>query len=649
MAFKIGPMKHIQLLAPELRNQIAAGEVIERPASVLKELVENSMDAQAKNIVARLDDGGQALVLVQDDGRGIPPDELELAVTRHATSKISSMDDLEKIATYGFRGEALPSIASVSRFSITSVAQGESARKMTVEHGRIISSSPAALHMGTIVEARDLFGNVPARLKFLKHPSTEFKRAQNWLVRLALARLATGFRLLAGERVALDFLPNQTLTQRLREIWPEAIADELMPFECRAPEISAHGLLAPPALCQPRGDRIFLYVNNRAVNDKGLLAAVRTAYRGRLTSRDYPQAVVFVDIDPALVDVNAHPAKTEVRFQDESRVFGLVARAMRECLDRADPFFASDNAQSPMVNSASANLSGANAPGGDMGLAAARDAWGAPDDIDRIVPARPARDPGAWEAFDTTACFSPGLREERAHRAPDEIFSLGQPPSRAIPAMSREGEDPWQGGEAALAESVFAPRNESMDGPGPRPAQPDYLGQVADTYLVLRDADGALLLLDQHAAHERVLYERFRHDGLSGQAQPLALPFEMRLTTGEGERLREMTRLLHKFGYLFSLGGDLLRISAIPPLLDRAEAREFMREALESRRDSPDGLLVSMACKRAVKAGQKLSPDEARGLIAQWLACDCPRNCPHGRPCALRYDTQALEKLFKRK
>lgn len=636
-------MNNIQLLAPELRNQIAAGEVIERPASVLKELVENSLDAMAKNIEARLDDGGQALIRVQDDGCGILPQELELAVTRHATSKISTIDDLERIATYGFRGEALPSIASVSRFGITSAAAGAGAHKMIVEHGRIISSSPAALHRGTIVEARDLFGNLPARLKFLKHPSTEFKRAQAWLARLALVRPETSFRLLAGERVALEFFPGQTLRQRLAQIWPAAITDELMPFASQSPGLTVHGLMAPPALCQPRADRVYLYVNSRVINDKGLLAAVRNAYKGRLISRDYPQAAVFIDIDPALVDVNAHPAKTEVRFQDESRVFGAVVNAMRECLDKSVSFYISDNNTHPEICKSSH---------------AWQDAWQGYGKRESIIPERTPCSGGTWEiiSLPENTNASCGLREDRVLVLAEGIYDS---PASRINCLA----DTLQSGESGVCEPPYdaAPvlpeiyKEETGETAAPaylengNPGSPQYLGQVADTYLVLKDGDGSLLLLDQHATHERILHDRFTRDGISGDGQCLALPLEMRLETWALERFQEIAPLLRKFGYVFSLAGDFLQATAIPAFLERTDAQELLREALQSRADGPDALLTAMACKRAIKAGQKLTPDEAKGLVTQWLACARPGNCPHGRPCALRYDARALEKLFKRK
>lgn len=626
-------------MPPGLRNQIAAGEVVERPASVLKELVENSIDAQAKNIEVRLDDGGQALIRVQDDGRGIPGDELELAVTRHATSKIASFTDLENIATYGFRGEALPSIASVSRFRIISAPEGGEAAHLDVEYGKITDRGAAALHRGTVIEVRDLFSNLPARLKFLKNPATELKRAQNWLARLALARLDIGFRFLAGEREILNFLPGQSLAQRLAQIWPSGITDELAPFEAANKALTVRGLLAPPALCQPRGDRIYIYVNGRAVNDKNLLGAVRAAYKGRLISRDYPQVVAFVEIDPALVDVNVHPAKTEVRFQDESLVTGTLIRAMRATLEAMNPVGFSDSAPTQMVKS--------------------ENPWGSPDRPEPIIEKRPAPKSAPWQIVDLPDPYGQSAPKTNFLKEDAAAFRMPERPAMQESGGQTINRTPYHAPRQTQGNVDHAPGRSPDNAPGcpeilpplPEPSAGPiaYLGQIADTYLVLRDHDGSMLLLDQHAVHECVLHERFRGEGFSGQGQMLALPIEIQLETPEIQRFMEIRPILVKLGFTLSLSEDTLLASAIPPLLSRQEAREFLKEALESRKDDLDAMLISMACKRAIKAGQKLLPDEAMGLIGQWLVCESPANCPHGRPCALRYDKFALEKLFKRR
>lgn len=584
----------------ELRNQIAAGEVVERPASVVKELVENSLDADASQIDVTLENGGQTLIRVQDDGSGIHPQELELAVTRHATSKIANLEDLECIASYGFRGEALPSIASVSRFSLYSRrADQPGAAGIEVAHGRVQGVRPGNLPKGTVVEVRDLFANVPARLKFLKAPATELKRAQIWLTRLALIRPKTAFSLSAGERTILRFNRDQTLLGRLRMLWPADVADELIPLDTELHGIRITGYAAPPHLRQLRPDRMWFYVNGRAVNDKRLQGAVREAYRGRLVSKDYPQIVLLVEINPAEIDVNVHPAKSEIRFRNEaavgSAVFGALGNAFQTVV--AMPGFRTDPSPEPL----------------------------------REAPAAPVErhEQGFWGSID----LPPLLERTRPEpQAPWEY--VGSAPQHAEPLAEQPVE--WEA-------PAWAPAST------PAPSRVSYLGQVADTYLVLRDRAGSLVLLDQHAVHERILYDRLRKTQSAAAGQPLLVPFDLSVEDAAHAILEEKAPLLRGFGFGWEKKGQILTVHTIPAMLTRLEARDFLQEVLGGSRDTADEMFAGMACKAAIKANQKLTSDEAWGLINQWLELAETEFCPHGRPCVLRWDAAALERLFKRR
>ncbi|MBO4300725.1 MAG: DNA mismatch repair endonuclease MutL [Desulfovibrio sp.] len=634
---------HIRLLPPELRNQIAAGEVVDRPASVLKELVENSLDAGATHVEVSLENGGQSRITVQDDGCGIAADELELAVTRHATSKISSLDDLERIASFGFRGEALPSIASVSRFTITSAVStpdGQpSAHRVEVEHGLLKSSGPAALHKGTLVEVRDLFSNIPARLKFLKSPSTEFKRAQEWLARLALARTDVGLLLNAGEREVLRFLPGQDLIARLALLWPKLIVEALRPFDTVRHDIRVHGLASLPNVNQPRGNRILFYVNGRAVNDKRLMAAVREAYKGRLTSRDYPQVVLFVEMDPAEVDVNVHPAKSEVRFRDESSVFSAVVYAVQSALVTPWDLAEEQRQHTPSAATDCGNPQELHSQG----------FWGRLDNP-RIMdfPEQP-KSGGTWEVREVMPPL-PDSHEPPA--SPVDTWPEQQDEtvfSQLAEQTSTYDDTPLSSAETHISQPNAVPSPPLTERHLVQVGPFLYLGQVARTYLVLRDDTDALVLLDQHAVHERVLYARLARGGDGGTGQVLTLPLRLSLHPSEVERFFSLRASLESLGLAFEPAGTELDVTAIPPLFSRAETLEFLREVLAGRKSDLKDMFASMACKAAIKAGQTLTDDEAAGLLAQWLDTPNREYCPHGRPCVLRWAAPDLEKFFKRR
>ncbi len=651
---KLMGKKKIRLLPPELSNQIAAGEVVERPASVVKELMENSLDAGASFVEVEVENGGQTLIRVSDDGQGIDAEQLELAVTRHATSKLADVSDLERIESYGFRGEALPSIASVSRFRMTSAPLLEDnssaeASCIEVEYGLLKGVHPAALNRGTMVEVAELFSNMPARLKFLKSPATELKKIQELFARLALAREDVAFRLCGGSREILRFEAGETLKSRLSTLWPPAIVDALLPFKLSHTGIRLHGLASDPRSSQPRADRMLFYVNGRAVNDRLLMQAVRQTYQGRLTSRDYPQLVLFLELPPQEVDVNVHPAKSEVRFRDEKAIFGAVFRAISTALAPATMTLAR-MATSPLT---SKNQSDTRPPG----------FWGEADTL-RVLPRR-------FDPEEKPKANSSGLREPDIEPLPYTRHS-GSPPPLQPSAYEIFPKSSIDQDSVAQQKQESSPLTEKMETkPSPLSLSPmkceekphahggealpvilencRYLGQVAMTYLLFLRNDDTLLLLDQHAMHERIFYENFRKNGSRGKKRPLLVPLKLSLHPAEAARFLELTETFQKLGFEAVCNEGYCTVQAVPADMDRSSALSFLREALSGRVDNLESVWMHHACATAIRAGQHLSPDDVRELVRQWLRTEEPDYCPHGRPCAVTLERSDLEKLFKRR
>ena len=628
----------IRLLPPELRNQIAAGEVVERPASVLKELLENSLDAGATEIVVTLENGGISLLEVQDDGVGIAAGQLELAVTRHATSKVASFDDLLHVTSYGFRGEALPSIASVSHLIVASVAasSGEDAAFVAVRAGRVEEQGPISLFKGTRVTMRDLFANVPARLKFLKTPATEVKRCEEIFIRLALARQDVAFSLVSGGKERLRFHAGETLRQRLGQIWPHEVVERLLDVFAAPGPVRVHGLAGHPQTAQARGDRLLLYVNGRAVNSKLLTQAVREAYKGRLISREYPQTLLFVEVPPDVLDVNVHPAKTEVRFQNERDVFSAVLRSLRNTLDTVSPAAVFGDAVTEQA-------------------VVFPPLFAEPSYAQPSSEVRPQRPPGFWGTLDTPRLVA--VAEDTAGDVQITFTPAPPPDVRTMPPLTpgvseevppqysavQQGDAhaPEKTAQAAFCQEKGDARPVVVNGL-------EYLGQIAKTYLLVRRGD-TLLILDQHAVHERVRLHAIETGGLRGESQLLALPLEIPLHSSEAEELPKVWEDLAALGFsLKTEGPSLLRVLGVPPQLARNEAGMFIRDALAGKRSGFDSLWHMMACRTAVKAGEALTPDEAGELIRQWAATPDGGYCPHGRPVAVALTPHELEKLFKR-
>ncbi|MBI9080795.1 MAG: DNA mismatch repair endonuclease MutL [Pseudodesulfovibrio sp.] len=602
----------IRILPSGLKNQIAAGEVVERPASVVKELVENSLDAGGSRVDVTIEKGGRSLIVVQDNGSGIAADQLELAVTRHATSKIQSFADLSAISSFGFRGEALPSIASVSRFTMTSCAQDTGdASFIEIRAGEVVDQGPAALASGTRVEIRDLFSNTPARLKFLKAESTENRRCQDTLMRISLAHLKSGFSLTMGGRETFRLPANQDLPARLRGFWPPTVCDGLSPFDFERDGYRVHGAAGSPATAQGRAGRILLFVNGRPVQDKLMMGAVRQAYKGMLISREYPQIVLFLEVPTEDVDVNVHPAKLEVRFIDESRVFSVIRSGIMQAVTQMQE---SDNfSGAEAFGSSCEPVENTGFPGG-----------GHVDHHSRSGHRSASMD------FEEPKFSS--YREFKADYNRPRSLDLSMPPTMGDSGSTMSAPGPGATSATPLAGTDFT-----------------YMGQVADTYLVLRQGQ-SLVLIDQHAAHERVLLAAMREQRTKGDSQPLALPLEMAVHPSEAEVLENLWVDLRGMGFMLEMDGPAkVLLRGIPPTLDTGKAKEYLGDALAEKAKNLDDLWTMMACKTAIKANQPLAVDEALALLEVWLQTPERDYCPHGRPIAMRWNPSDLEKLFKRK
>ena len=591
----------ILLLSDALINQIAAGEVIERPASVVKELVENALDAQAKRIEVELERGGTGLIRIRDDGIGIQPDEIALALARHATSKIASLDDLESVATLGFRGEALPSIASVSRLSLISrSASAAHAWSVDARDGAIAAPVPASHPQGTSVEVRDLFFNVPARRKFLRSENTEYQHIVRMLERLALSRFEVGFTLVHNGRTVWMLAAAHSAPQRLARVAKlcgEDFAAHVMELNHDTESLRLSGWLALPTFSRSQSDLQFAYVNGRFVRDKLLTGAVRLAYRDVLFHGRFPAYLLYLNLDPAQVDVNAHPQKLEVRFRDSRRIHDFVFRTLERVL--ADT--------KPSVESAG------SAPLDWLTGSAQFDRVAAPNQARFVLPEGRSAQSGV-----------------DAYRGFVERGDLG------VRDPARDDELP-PNGSAPLGYAV---------------------AQLHGVYILAQTPDG-VVLVDMHAAHERVMYERMKKL-LAGQTaqQQLLMPEILHVTPAQAEAAETHAPEFAALGFGVSrLAPDQLALRSIPTLLMGRDPAGIVRDVLSdllqqghSRRveESINHLLGTMACHAAVRAQRTLSVPEMNALLREME--DTPRadQCNHGRPTWVRLSIAELDRLFLR-
>ncbi len=587
----------IRQLPAHLVNQIAAGEVVERPASVVKELIENSLDAGARAIAVDLQAGGTKLVRVRDDGAGIPTGELALALSRHATSKIGSLDDLEAIASLGFRGEALPSIASVARLSLRSrTGADDTGWEVTAGDGNIGEPVPCAHPAGTTVEVRDLFYNTPGRRRFLRAERTEYQHIDKWVRRLALARPDVAFTMSHNGRPVLALSPatnEEERLARLASICGEAFAGEVVQLTREAEGMALSGWLALPTFNRSQPDLQFWFVNGRSITDRTLGHAARHAYRDVLFHGRHPAYVLQLAIDPAAVDANAHPAKHEVRFRDGRSVHGFVSQAIEQALSETRPGGHSESA----------------------------------------VPANVLR----------SSLFR------------QSAMSLPSQGAASAPAV-REA----MAGYAALtAGPAPAPEQEQEPDSDTVPPLGFAIAQLAGIYILAENADG-LVVVDMHAAHERVVYEQLKAAFEAGKMvrQPFLVPAAISVSEREAALAEAAAPVFERVGLVVSRGGPAsVVIREVPALLKAADAEALVRDLLsdleqseQSSRieDSCHELLATMACHNAVRANRRLSLAEMNALLREMEATDKSDQCNHGRPTWTAVSLQDLDRLFLR-
>ncbi|NLU00667.1 MULTISPECIES: DNA mismatch repair endonuclease MutL [Pseudomonas] len=624
----------IELLSPRLANQIAAGEVVERPASVIKELLENSLDSGAKRIDVDVEQAGIKLLRVRDDGSGISSDDLPLALARHATSKIRDLEDLERVMSLGFRGEALASISSVARLTLTSRTRGADQAWQVETEGRDMAPrvQPAAHPVGTSVEVRDLFFNTPARRKFLKTEKTEFDHLQEVIKRLALARFDVAFNLRHNGKSILNLheaRDDVARARRVAAVCGSAFLEQALPIEVERNGLHLWGWVGLPTFSRSQADLQYFYVNGRAVRDKLVAHAVRQAYRDVLFNGRHPTFVLFFEVDPSVVDVNVHPTKHEVRFRDGRMVHDFLYGTLHRALGDVRP---EDQLAAPAPVPGAERPTGLDAgefgPQGEMRLAA-------------HVLEQPQSAPTPH-----VAGSGAGAGYQYQYRP--------QPSTPSVPA--EEARTAYREFFAPLPEANASPLPE---GQGDIPPLGFALAQLKGIYILAENALG-LVLVDMHAAHERIMYERLKiamaSEGLSGQ--PLLVPESIAVSQREADCAEEHAEWFQRLGFeLQRLGPETLAIRQIPALLKQAEAQRLVHDVLADLMEYGTSdriqahlneLLGTMACHGAIRANRRLAIPEMNGLLRDMENTERSGQCNHGRPTWTQMGLDDLDKLFLR-
>ncbi|MEZ6122549.1 MAG: DNA mismatch repair endonuclease MutL [Planctomycetaceae bacterium] len=665
-------MSRIQQLDAHVINRIAAGEVIERPASVVKELLENSIDALSTRIDIDISGGGVDLIRISDNGEGMHPDDLELAVTSHATSKIRSDADLSHVATLGFRGEALASIASVSRFRIRSRRRGLSVGKeLEAEGGTVSILRDCGCPEGTVLEVHNLFFNTPARRKFLKKASTEFGRISDQFARIGLAHPNLHLTLRHNDRLVYELPATVNQVDRIRRFFGAEVADKLIAVESETVSDSGSpvrlwGFVGNPSLSKATRSDQYLFLNGRYIQDRSLQHALGEAYRGLLMVGRHPVSFLFLEVPPDLVDVNVHPTKTEVRFQNSQALYRLLLHTVRDQFRLLD-FQPEIQVPGDRSNSSSPSVS-------NYAVQKELDVWSRSATSGHRPPLIPipVRDQGSSNTATlprpADAIVRPNLKSSVFRPAVAEAMSavIDAPERPQSDSASVEGADVAEMRETDTpavenllhdGSPMFAAEEVSRD-TSEQPLEHRAF-QLYDCYLVVA-GDAGLEVIDQHALHERILYEYLRNRILAGhiESQKLLLPESIECSAAEAAVLLEYQDLLQEIGFEISdFGGTSILVSAHPVLLPRGNFVKILRDLAAqlsdsdgktSRRDLLDRMLHTMACRAAIKAGQRLTQEEMHELLEQRHTVQDAHHCPHGRPTSLILSRATLDKQFGR-
>ena len=650
-------MSRIQQLAPHVINRIAAGEVIERPASVVKELLENSVDALATRIEVDIAEGGIELIRISDNGEGMHPEDLELSVTSHATSKIQSDEDLTKVSTLGFRGEALASVASISRFRIRTRRPGlDTGRELEAEGGDIRIHRDCGCPEGTVIEVHNLFFNTPARRKFLKKSSTEFGRISEQFSRIALAHPNLHMVLRHNDKLVYELPATLNQLDRIRRFFGSDVGDKMIAIESevQTPDgeaIRLWGYVGNPSLSKASRKDQYLFLNGRFIQDRTLQHALGEAYRGLLMIGRHPVSFLFLELPPHLVDVNVHPTKTEVRFQDSQNLYRQLLHTLRDKFRELD-------FQSEIQVPAARRSTDGESP-----------------------PSHVQKELQMWTSSATTSTRPPLLAPASNQGGPHFSGTVGgstqsgfgpAPKAAAFRPAVADALSALPDGTAFDPETTGATAVAVEDGFDVDPltqepvAEQDIVHghefrafQIYDCYLVVAGDDG-IEIIDQHALHERIMYEHLRGRVLEGtvESQKLLIPETIECSAGEAAVLLEYKDLLSEIGFeVNDFGGTTVLLTSHPVMLPRGSFVRILRDLatqLEesdgktSRRDLLDHMMHTMACRAAIKAGKRLAPEEMQELLRQRFTVQDSHHCPHGRPTSLMLSQLTLDKQFGR-